>query len=93
MQGEGRLEISSRLQNGHVSITIKDEGPGLADEQLKQVFEPFFTTNDPGQGYGLGLAVSQRIIVESGGKIDACSGHGQGACFTVTLPCDTETPV
>jgi signal transduction histidine kinase len=63
---------------------------GIDPNVAKQVFEPFFTTKAPGSGYGLGLAVCQRIVDESGGSIEVTSGSDRGACFTVTLPCFTE---
>jgi signal transduction histidine kinase len=97
MKGKGRLELSSRQgelssreDEATISISILDDGMGIDPNVAKQVFEPFFTTKAPGGGYGLGLAVCQRIIDESGGSIEVTSGSDRGACFTVTLPCFTE---
>jgi len=82
-----------------ITISVLDDGDGIAPDVAKRIFEPFFTTKAPGSGYGLGLAVCQRIIDESGGRIEVTSGagmssgpgtistHSRGACFTVLLPC------
>jgi signal transduction histidine kinase len=91
MQGKGRIELTSR-QDGHmVSLSIRDDGRGINQETAKKIFEPFFTTKAPGSGYGLGLAVCQRIVDESGGSIEVTSALGRGACFTVVLLCTAES--
>jgi signal transduction histidine kinase len=87
MQGKGHIELSSRQEDQTVSIAISDDGGGIDAAVAKKIFEPFFTTKAPGSGYGLGLAVCQRIIDESGGSIEVTSAVGRGACFTVVLPC------
>ena len=69
-----------------VEIVVADNGPGIAEELLDQVFEPFVTSKEPGQGTGLGLAVSARLIDAMGGTIRAESPPGNGAAFTVILP-------
>ena len=90
MQDRSVLEISSQQQGDTISISIRDEGQGIEPDALKRIFEPFFTTKAPGSGYGLGLAVCQRIIDESGGSITVRSNPGEGTCFTVSLPCFRE---
>ena len=80
------LEISSRRDGDIISVSVCDEGQGIEQDALKRIFEPFFTTKAPGSGYGLGLAVCQRIIDESGGTITVRSNPGKGTCFTVSLP-------
>ena len=87
MQGEGRIELSSRFGGRRLSISIRDNGEGIDPDLAKRIFEPFFTTKAPGGGYGLGLAVCQRIIDESGGRIEVASAPDRGASFTVHLPC------
>ena len=84
------LEISSRLEGDTINVSVCDEGQGIEQDAMKRIFEPFFTTKAPGSGYGLGLAVCQRIIDESGGTITVRSNPGKGTCFTVSLPCFTE---
>ncbi len=90
MHGRGVLEISSQQDGDTISVSVRDEGPGIEQDNLKRIFEPFFTTKSPGSGYGLGLAVCQRIVDESGGMITVSSNPGQGTCFRVSLPCFTE---
>jgi two-component system NtrC family sensor kinase len=90
MQGKGRIDLTSTVQNQHVAIAITDYGSGIDPDTAKRIFEPFFTTKAPGSGYGLGLAVSQRIIDEHGGSISVTPGYVQGTCLTVTLPCSRE---
>jgi signal transduction histidine kinase len=67
-----------------LSITIRDTGPGIAEENLQRVFEPFFTTK--ANGTGLGLAVTWRIIEQHKGTIRVESQPGKGTTFTVLLP-------
>jgi len=87
MQGKGRIELTSKQGDHNITISVLDGGPGIASDVAKRIFEPFFTTKAPGSGYGLGLAVCQRIIDENGGSIEVKSEVGRGACFTVTLAC------
>jgi two-component system NtrC family sensor kinase len=69
-----------------VLITVRDNGPGIPAPLLEQIFEPFVTTKEPGQGTGLGLAVAARLIDSMGGTIRAESRNGDGATFTIVLP-------
>ncbi|MCG6553700.1 MAG: ATP-binding protein [Candidatus Magnetominusculus sp. LBB02] len=69
-----------------VSILVEDSGSGIADAIKEKIFQPFFTTNEPGKGTGLGLSVSSKIIEEHGGTITVESKAGIGTTFTVTLP-------
>lgn len=67
-------------------IEIHDNGPGIADEIRARIFEPFFTTKDVGEGTGVGLAFSHRIIDTHGGTLEVSSSPGQGTRFFVKLP-------
>lgn len=67
-------------------ITIADNGPGIPEDGRARVFEPFYTTKEPGRGTGLGLAVSARLVETMRGDIYVEQGTGQGAAFTVLLP-------
>ncbi|HEX7118708.1 MAG TPA: ATP-binding protein [Longimicrobiales bacterium] len=69
-----------------VEISVQDNGPGIPAKLLDQIFEPFVTTKAPGQGTGLGLAVSARLIDAMGGTIRAENVDGGGARFTIILP-------
>jgi two-component system NtrC family sensor kinase len=69
-----------------LALRISDTGPGIAPEVLEHIFDPFFTTKDVGQGTGLGLSVSRRIVEEHGGRIEAANQTAGGAVFTLWLP-------
>jgi signal transduction histidine kinase len=69
-----------------VEITVVDNGPGIPAELLGQLFDPFVTTKEPGEGTGLGLAVSARLVETMDGRIRADNGRDGGAVFTILLP-------
>ncbi|MGI9302345.1 MAG: ATP-binding protein [Gammaproteobacteria bacterium] len=86
----GRVDIETADEaGGHVSIKISDNGPGIPDNQLGRVFDPFYTTK-PG-GTGLGLSVSYSLVRRYGGSLSVESGPGGGATFTVLLRRATES--
>ncbi len=68
-----------------LKISYIDNGPGIAEENLGNVFDPFYTTKEPGKGTGLGLSVCFMIIEGIGGKIKATSDESQGTTMTVYL--------
>ncbi len=70
----------------YAHLTIQDNGPGIAPEVLPQIFNPYFTTKEVGEGSGIGLATVQRIISNLGGLIKVESSLGQGTRFHVLLP-------
>ncbi|WP_223422098.1 sensor histidine kinase [Tateyamaria pelophila] len=67
-----------------VTLTVRDNGPGIAD--LDELFEPFYTTKQPGDGVGLGLAISSGIVNDLGGRLTARNGQAGGAVFEMQLP-------
>ena len=69
-----------------VVVAVRDEGPGIDEEVLRHVFEPFYTTKPIGEGTGLGLSVSYGLVREHGGWISAESEPGRGSCFAIHLP-------
>ncbi|CUJ26246.1 sensor histidine kinase [Cognatishimia activa] len=83
-------EIEVLLAAGETAtLTVRDNGPGIQD--LDSLFEPFYTTKQPGDGVGLGLAISSGIVNDLGGRLTARNGQapdgkGQGAVFEVQLP-------
>ena len=83
---QGEIEISTATANGKVRIEIKDNGPGIAEENLKRIFDPFFTTKQVGKGTGLGLSLCYGIIQEHSGTIVVTSKAGEGAIFAIELP-------
>lgn len=84
MGGQGNLYISTSQDNKEVSLAIRDEGPGMSEEVLARVFEPFYTTKK--DGTGLGLAISQKIIIDHGGTLHCDSLPEKGTIFTISLP-------
>jgi len=85
MRDDGVIEITTKdAENGGVTISVRDNGPGIAPEQLKRIFDPFFTT-DPRQGIGLGLSVSYGLVSRYGGHITVESRLGHGTVFRVML--------
>lgn len=82
----GRVTFGSAMDGDRVSVFVADSGVGLSTEQLDRVFDPFYTTKDPGEGTGLGLTVSFAIVEQHGGVIEASSVPGEGSRFTLKLP-------
>jgi signal transduction histidine kinase len=70
----------------YASLTVEDDGHGIAPHDLPRIFEPFFTTKGAGEGTGLGLAIVHSIVAEHGGWIDVDSTVGRGTRFSVLLP-------
>jgi PAS domain S-box-containing protein len=91
-QGGGRLFIGARTVNGNGDITprvqvrVADTGPGIAPDLMTRIFEPFFSTKDPGQGMGLGLSICDEIVRRHRGSIWAENNPEGGAVFVVELP-------
>ncbi|RJQ45174.1 MAG: PAS domain S-box protein [Nitrospiraceae bacterium] len=80
----GTIIIRTRRENDEAIIELSDTGYGIRPEDLKNIFNPFFTTKP--QGTGLGLAVTHKIIQEHGGKIKVESAVGSGSAFRIYLP-------
>ena len=97
MGGQGHIDIRAVLLPDEVEpttgtegmprqvvIEVKDDGPGIAPDDLERIFSPFFTTKP--QGTGLGLAIVRKVVDAHDGHIDAISAPGRGTTFRVTLP-------
>ncbi|NNL42898.1 MAG: hypothetical protein HKO79_10440, partial [Desulfobacterales bacterium] len=67
-----------------IAVTFQDEGVGISPKDMKNIFNPFFTTKDIGTG--LGLAITHKVITEHGGQIDVNSSEGKGSLFRIYLP-------
>lgn len=80
----GRIEISARPAESGVRIAVRDQGPGVAEEDLEKIFDPFYTTKEAGTG--LGLSVAHQIVVQHGGMIKAERNPGRGMTFSLVLP-------
>jgi PAS domain S-box-containing protein len=92
VRDRGTLRIRIENQEKSVSVIFQDDGPGISPEILPNIFDPFYTTKRPGRGTGLGLSISKAILREHNGNVEATSGPGGGAVFTVTLPVATGSP-
>jgi PAS domain S-box-containing protein len=83
---KGNLDITAEKAGDKVKISFADDGPGISKEDMKQIFNPLFTTKPPGTGTGLGLSICQSIITEHQGRIWAESEPGKGSTFVIELP-------
>lgn len=84
----GDIYIRTKDIGNNLVVEIEDTGTGIAKENIEKVFEPFFTTKGVGEGTGLGMSISYKIIESHNGKIDIDSELGRGTKFTITLPRD-----
>lgn len=82
--GFGEIRVKSSVLYGQIKIVISDDGPGIAKENISKILDPFFTTK--GKGIGLGLALSNDIIIGHGGTLRVTSEWGNGATFIITIP-------
>ncbi|HEX7404079.1 MAG TPA: ATP-binding protein, partial [Usitatibacter sp.] len=83
----GHITVTTRaIGTNAIAIEVEDNGRGIAAEALPRIFDPFYTTKDPGKGTGLGLSIAYKIVAQHGGRIEARSTPGVGTVVTVTLP-------
>jgi len=80
----GILELGTKAEGDHFVFSIKDNGPGIALEQINKIFEPYFSRKP--NGMGLGLASTLSIVQAHGGQVDVQSQTGKGATFFVMMP-------
>jgi two-component system sensor histidine kinase AtoS len=79
-----KVWIDIKEQDKGMNIVIKDNGKGISEEDLRKIFMPFFTTKE--NGFGIGLALAQKIIMGHGGNIKVNSKIGEGSTFDILLP-------
>lgn len=95
---EGREEyapsilVETRLEGDSVILSVSDNGPGIASENLGRIFNTHFTTKPPGRGSGLGLSLCRNLVQQDGGDIQVRSVFGQGATVRIILPAPTDAP-
>lgn len=82
----GDLKCISDSDGRFIEVIVADDGPGIAEEILSKVFDPFFTTSEPGKGAGLGLFIVQEIVREHDGCLAIASRPGKGTQVIVLLP-------
>ncbi len=88
----GQVEVAASYGADDVMLSIDDSGPGVAEDVRELLFEPFFTTKPPGEGSGLGLAVTHSIVADHGGDIQIRDSALGGARFVIRLPRTTGAP-
>jgi PAS domain S-box-containing protein len=86
IKGKRKIIITTSAAGDFIRISIADNGPGIAAENITKIFDPFFTTKEVGSGSGLGLSVCHGIVSEHDGKVFVESTAGKGAAFIVELP-------
>jgi PAS domain S-box-containing protein len=90
MQDGGSIQIQGDEEGQHVRIRITDSGPGVSEEQIRHLFDPFYTASSTGRGTGLGLTLSSYIMKEHDGNIEVESVLGHGATFILIFPLPSE---
>ena len=86
----GRIEVTTRATDGVVTLEVSDTGHGIGEADRKRIFDPFFSTKEPGRGTGLGLFISAEIVRDHRGRIELDSAEGRGSTFRVVLPLDRD---
>jgi len=80
----GNLTVSAQRHGAQALVSVSDNGRGMTEEEARHLFVPFFTTKS--DGTGLGLAYTQRVVNEHGGKIECATAQGKGSTFSIQLP-------
>ena len=87
-ESQGRVIVSAASIDGRFTLTVRDDGPGLTDEQRAQLFVPGFTTKP--HGSGLGLSIVERIVADHGGTVEVKTAVGKGTSFVIRMPAERE---
>jgi signal transduction histidine kinase len=83
----GHITVRTRQEGAEAVIEVGDTGVGIPPEHQARIFQPFFTTKEPGQGTGQGLALAWHIVVEThGGSLAFRTVPGQGTTFVARVP-------
>jgi len=83
----GRVDVEARsVADDDILLTVSDTGHGIAPDDLRRIFEPFYTTKGRGKGTGLGLAICRQLTAALGGTISVESEAGKGSTFFIRLP-------
>jgi signal transduction histidine kinase len=86
MPAGGRLTLRAARDGGQLELSVADTGVGMAPEERRRIFEPFYSTKPPGRGTGLGLAICREIAAALNGRIEVESEPGKGSKFTLVVP-------
>ncbi|HEX8606683.1 MAG TPA: ATP-binding protein, partial [Pseudoduganella sp.] len=85
------IVVESLVREGRLQVRVLDRGPGVAEQDLKTIFEPFFRssgTEKDVEGHGLGLAIAQQVVQQHGGTIGAANREGGGLAVEIAVPLD-----
>ena len=85
-EGGGTVTLRAGETGRGVHLDVTDDGPGIASEIRARVFEPYATTRKVGEGMGLGLAISKKILLDHGGDLELVASSGAGTTFRLTFP-------
>jgi two-component system NtrC family sensor kinase len=88
ISGPGAITITTKAKEDKIHVEFQDTGEGMTTEQIKQIFNPFYTTKEIGKGTGLGLSVSLGIVESIGGTMEVQSIKGSGSIFSIDFPLD-----
>jgi two-component system, NtrC family, sensor kinase len=89
-RSNARVSVFTKRVGDQLQVIFEDNGPGISEENVSKIFNPFFTTKPVGKGTGLGLSLSYGIIQEHGGNISVKSKLGEGTAFIIELPAATD---
>lgn len=90
---DAAIEISAERQDNFVVVSVVDNGPGIAPDEVSRIFDPFFTTKGVGEGIGIGLSIVDNIVRDFGGSIQAGNRPEGGAVFTIRLRSENLGPM
>ncbi len=87
--GEGRVEVKAGRTDGFVWARVEDNGPGIPEDRVRLIFDPFYTTKPAGKGTGLGLNIVYRIMTKYRGQVQVQSKAGEGTTFSLRFPVES----
>lgn len=85
-ENHGEMVLSVVRRNTHLVIAVRDTGPGIPESMRDRIFEPYATTNKIGEGMGLGLAISRKILLDHQGELQLHQTGPEGTCFHLRIP-------
>ena len=93
VRDRGTIRISISHSENSLLVVFADDGPGISQEIVDKIYDPFFTTKRPGGGSGLGLTICLGVIKDHGGRIEVQTQEGAGATFKIMLPAAVAKPL
>ena len=91
------VTVTGWKDGGHIRVAVKDQGIGMDQKEVKQIFQKFYRTKkaeESGEaGTGIGLSIVYQIVEQHGGRIEVTSQPGAGSCFTLVLPAASAIPL